>query len=673
MAIMLFSRGFRGDFEFVLGEFDGLRSELGLLLCSFLYRVATATLYVRHCGCVFDVKCIASGWRRALERTYNALAILGIFFLRTVMSRRFFDSLVCVGTLAIAMWEVDRMNAQESATSSKAAPAIGRYDRPSGSVSQSRSVVMGTNGMACTSDPRATQAAIQVLAAGGTAVDAAIAANAMLGVVEPMSCGIGGDLYAIVWDATSQKLHGLNASGRSPAKLTREVFADRNLKEIPLHGPLSWSVPGCVSGWYDLHSKFGRLSMSEVLAPAIQTAEVGFPVSPVIGGFWSRADVSFEKWPDSKRTFLLESKKPPRAGDTFRNPRLAASYRKVAAGGPDAFYRDSIAEEIVRFSKANGGYFEREDFAEHRNEWVEPISTTYRGYDVWQIPPNGQGLSVLQMLNVLSQYDVASMGWGSPQYLHLLLESKKLAYADRAKFYADMAFEKVPVDGLKSTEYAKKQASRIDLSKASIQLEAGDPKLVQGDTVYLCVVDKDRNCCSLIQSNYHGFGSYVVPGEVGFALQNRGNLFSLDPTHANRLEPRKRPFHTIIPAMVTKAGKPVFVFGVMGGDMQPQGQVQVLVNWIDFGMNIQMAGDAARVRHEGSATPTGILADPKGGVVHYESGIPAETIRALEAMGHQTKPGRSSMGGYQGILIDWERNLLQGATESRNDGMALGW
>ncbi|MEQ1824442.1 MAG: gamma-glutamyltransferase [Pirellula sp.] len=564
------------------------------------------------------------------------------------------------------------VDAQEPAPSNSSTQAVGRYERPSGPIHQSRSVVMASQGMACTSDPRATQAALRVLSDGGTAIDAAIAANAVLGVVEPMSCGMGGDLYAIVWDAKSNQLHGLNASGRSPGKLTRDEFAKRGLKEIPLNGPLSWSVPGCVSGWYDLHSKFGRLPMHQVFAPAIELAEKGFPVSPVIGGFWSRADQNFAKWPDSQKTFLLEGNRPPRAGDLFRNPRLAASYRKIAAEGPDAFYRGSIAEEIVRFSQANGGFFEREDFADHRNEWVQPISTNYRGYDVWQIPPNGQGLSVLQMLNVLSQHDIASMGWGSPKYLHLLLEAKKLAYADRARFYADMAFEKVPVDQLKSIAYARKQAARINMENAAIDVQAGDPKLVQGDTVYLCVVDKYRNCCSLIQSNYHGFGSQVVPGEVGFAMQNRGNLFSLDPAHPNRLEPRKRPFHTIIPALVTKAGKPVFVFGVMGGDMQPQGQVQVLVNWIDFGMNIQMAGDAARVRHEGSETPTSAPADPKGGTVYYESGIPSETIRSLEKMGHQLRHGRGSMGGYQGILIDWDRNLLQGATESRNDGVALG-
>ncbi|MEI8213083.1 MAG: gamma-glutamyltransferase [Planctomycetota bacterium] len=550
--------------------------------------------------------------------------------------------------------------------------SLGRYDRPSGPIAQSRSVVFARGGMACTSDPRATAAALRILKEGGSAVDAAIAANAVLGVVEPMSCGIGGDLYSIVWDAKTGTISGLNASGRSPRNLSRQVFRDKGLKEIPLYGPLSWSVPGCVAGWFDLHSKLGKLSMEQILQPAIELAENGFPVAPIIAGYWAKTEQSFAAWPDSKSTFLLEGKKAPRAGDVFTNPRLASTYRLIAAQGPSVFYEGTIADRIVAFSQANGGYFSKEDFANHHNEWVNPVSTNYRGYDVWQIPPNGQGLSVLQILNVLEQHDVRSMGWGSPDYTHLLLESKKLAYADRARFYADMAFESVPVSELSSKEYAQKQNARIDLQRAATSVAPGDPKLIHGDTIYLCVVDSDRNCCSLIQSNFHGFGSQVVPGDVGFALQNRGNLFSLDETHPNRLEPGKRPFHTIIPSLVTQAGKPVFVFGVMGGDMQPQGQAQVLVNWIDFGMNIQMAGDAARVRHEGSATPTSVPADPQGGVVHYESGLPAATVEELVRRGHRVQKARASMGGYQGILIDWERGVLQGATESRNDGVALG-
>ncbi|MFN7876988.1 MAG: gamma-glutamyltransferase [Pirellula sp.] len=549
--------------------------------------------------------------------------------------------------------------------------SIGIYDRPFGPIHQSRSIVTARKGMACTSDPRATQAAIEILKQGGNAIDAAIAANAVLGVVEPMSCGIGGDLYSIVWDAKTEKLYGLNASGRSPSRLTRSVFAEQNLSEIPLYGPLSWSVPGCVAGWHDLHTKFGKLPMESILAPAIQLAEEGFAVSPVIAGFWKAAEENLRKHPDSAATFLPLGK-APETGDVFRNPNLAATYKQLAKQGLPSFYTGSIADRIVQFSNSNSGYFAKEDFTNHRNEWVAPISTNYRGYDVWQIPPNGQGLAVLQMLNVLSQFPVAKMKWGSAEYLHLLIEAKKLAYADRARYYADMAFENVPVKQLSSIGYGKQQATRIDPTQSSVNLIAGDPKLVDGDTVYLCVVDEDRNCCSLIQSNYYGFGSQMVPGDLGFAIQNRGNLFSLDPDHPNRLEPGKRPFHTIIPSLVTKDGKPVFVFGVMGGDMQPQGQVQVLVNWIDYGMNIQLAGDAARVRHEGSATPTGVPETPPGGIVHVESGIPQHAIDELKRMGHSVEFARRSMGGYQGILIDAARGTLQGATESRNDGLALG-
>lgn len=548
----------------------------------------------------------------------------------------------------------------------------GRYDRPSGPSAQSRSVVFARGGMACTSDPRATAAALQILQQGGSAVDAAIAANAVLGVVEPMSCGIGGDLYSIVWDSRSGELMGLNASGRAPRRLTREVVRKQGLDEIPTYGPLSWSVPGCVAGWFDLHEKYGRLTMAEVLEPAIRLAENGFPVAPIIAGYWSRAADNFEKWPDSQATFLLDGKRAPEAGEVFRNLRLAINYRQIAQGGRDAFYRREIARQIVDFSQTHGGYLELEDFSQHQNSWVEPISTRYRGFDVWQIPPNGQGLSVLQILNVLEQHDVRAMGWGSPDYTHLLVEAKKLAYADRARYYADMAFEDVPVDELRSMAYARQQNARIAMRSSATDVPPGDPKLIQGDTVYLCVVDQNRNCCSLIQSNFHGFGSQVVPGEVGFVLQNRGSLFSLADDHPNRLEPGKRPFHTIIPSLVTRDGKPVFVFGVMGGDMQPQGQVQVLVNWIDFGMNIQMAGDAARVRHEGSATPTGTLADPNGGTIHYESGLPIATVEELTRRGHRVQPASTSMGGYQGILIDWENSVLHGATESRNDGVAMG-
>ncbi len=547
------------------------------------------------------------------------------------------------------------------------------YDRPSGNPHQSRSVVLAKHGMVATSHPLAAQAGLDVLKSGGTAADAAIAVNAMLGVVEPMSCGIGGDLFVIYWDNKTQQLHGVNASGRSPNKLSREIFAEKKLKSIPIEGPLAWSVPGCVSGWEMVHERFGKTPLDKLLAPAIQTAEEGFPVSEVIAGSWRDAEASLRRWPDSARTYLVEGERAPQLGEVFRLPQLAESYRSIAADGADAFYRGEIARRIVEFSEKNGGYLSLKDFADHKANWIEPVSTNYRGYEVWELPPNGQGIAALQMLNVLEPHDLSKMGAGSADYLHLLVEAKKLAFADRAKFYADPDFNDLPVRQLISKDYAKLQSERIDLQHAAKDVPAGDPKLVHGDTVYLTVVDKDRNCCSMIQSVYHGFGSKVVPGDVGFVMQNRGALFSLEADHLNTLEPNKRPFHTIIPAMVTKDGRPWFCFGVMGGDMQPQGHVQVLVNLIDFKMNVQAAGDAARVRHVGSATPTGTPADGVG-TIQVESGITNATVEQLRKRGHQVKRTKGgSLGGYQGILIDWKNGVLHGATEARKDGAAVGY
>jgi gamma-glutamyltranspeptidase/glutathione hydrolase len=327
---------------------------------------------------------------------------------------------------------------------------------------------------------------------------------------------------------------------------------------------------------------------------------------------------------------------------------------------------------MVAFSEKNGGYFALRDFTEHTAEWIDPVATNYRGHEVWELPPNGQGIAVLQMLNVLEQTDLRALGPGSAEYLHRFIEAKKLSYADRARYYADLAMADVPVAGLISKAYGKRQAARIDPDQAATNVPPGDPRLAQGDTVYLTVVDKDRNCCSLIQSNFHGFGSQVVPGELGFALQNRGQLFALDDQHANRLEPHKRPFHTIIPAMVTRDGRPWFCFGVMGGDMQPQGHVQVLVNLIDFEMNVQAAGDAPRVQHTGSATPTGLPAQGSGTVM-VESGISDRVVEALRAKGHQVVRAKGGYGGYQGILIDWDQGVLHGGTEVRKDGAALGY
>ena len=546
------------------------------------------------------------------------------------------------------------------------------YDRPTGERHQTRSVVIARHGMVATSQPLAAQAGLDVLRAGGNAIDAAIATNAVLGVVEPMSCGIGGDLFAIYWDAKTEKLYGLNASGRSPYTLTSEVFREKKLDEIPFDGPLSWSVPGCVNGWSQLLERFGTMNFNDILHAAIDHAEYGFPVSEVIAAGWAASAASLRKWPDSADTYLIDGR-APHVGEIFRNPRLAKSYRAIAQDGCNAFYQGPIADQIVDFSHHNGGYLSRRDFKEHVSEWVEPVTTNYRGYDIWELPPNGQGIAALQMLNVLEGYDLADYGRHSAKYLHLLLEAKKLAFADRAKFYADPDFHPLPLQELISKEYAVQQRQRIDSKHALVDVPAGKPIREHRDTVYLCVVDENRNCCSMIQSIYYGFGSQVVPGNVGFALQNRGSSFALDENHLNRLEPHKRPFHTIIPAMATRDGKPWVVFGVMGGDMQPQGHVQVLINMIDFGMNVQAAGDAARIRHAGSATPTGRRMQSDGGLVFAESGIPVSTIRQLTEYGHHMVKGSGGFGGYQAIQIDWKNNVLHGATESRKDGTAVGY
>jgi gamma-glutamyltranspeptidase/glutathione hydrolase len=545
------------------------------------------------------------------------------------------------------------------------------YARSQGFPYQSRSAVIAKHGIVATSHPLASQVGLDVLKTGGTAADAAIAANAMLGLVEPMSCGVGGDLFVLYWDAKTQKLYGLNASGRCPQRLTRDVFREQNLAEIPLEGPLSWTVPGCVDGWEALRSRFGVKPLAELLESSIRTAEEGAPVTQVIAGYWESAEPTLSKYSGSAATYLPNGR-APREGELFRNPDLARTYRLIGEQGPSAYYRGEIAEKLVAFSDEAGGYFSAADLASHRSEWVEPVSTTYRGYEVWELPPNGQGIAALQMLNILEGYDLASLGRGNPEFWHLLIESKKLAFADRARFYADPAFTDVPVRELISKEYAAKRRELISPEKALVGVPPGEARLSHGDTIYLSVVDKDRNCCSLIQSNFHGFGSKLTPDGLGFALQNRGALFALDEAHANRLEPGKRPFHTIIPAMVTKEGRPWLCFGVMGGDMQPQGHVQVLVNLIDFGMNVQHAGDAARFEHNGSASPTGAAEKPDGGTVVLEPGVPESVAEALRAKGHKVTRAVNG-GGYQGILIDEANGTLHGATEPRKDGTAAGY
>jgi len=533
-----------------------------------------------------------------------------------------------------------------------------------------RSVILAPNGMVATSQPLAAQVGLDILKKGGTAVDAAIATNAMMALVEPTTCGIGGDLYAIVWDAKAQELFGLNASGRSPYKATREFFAQKGLKEIPQTGPLSMSVPGCVDGWVELRQRFGKTPLEQLLAPAIEYAEGGFPVSEIIAGYWRASERKLAQYPEAVKTFLPNGR-APRAGEVFKNPALARTYRDIAANGRDGFYRGRVAEEIVAVSEKYGGLFTLKDFEDHKSTWVEPVSTNYRGYELWEIPPPGQGIAALQMLNLLEPYDLKKMGPTSADYWHLLIEAKKLAFADRARFYADPAFTKVPTVELISKPYAESRRKLIDLSKTLTDVPAGEPKLSTSETIYLCVVDKDRNCVSLIQSNYAGFGSGLVA--VGNGLQNRGTLFSLDEHHPNRLEPHKRPFHTIIPALVTKDAKPWLTFGVMGGDMQPQGHVQILVNLIDFGMNLQEAGEAPRVEHVGSATPTGRPETAGGGTVQLERGIPEAVEQELARRGHRVQRVRINGGGYQAILIDPTTSILHGASEPRKDGQAVGY
>jgi gamma-glutamyltranspeptidase/glutathione hydrolase len=534
-----------------------------------------------------------------------------------------------------------------------------------------RSVVMARHGMVAASQPLAAQVGLDVLKAGGNAIDAAIAANAALGLMEPMSCGVGGDLFAIVWDAKSNKLYGLNASGRSPYKATRQLFADRGLDAIPDSGPLSWSVPGCVDGWAALNQRFGRKPLKELLEPTIRYAEEGFPVSPVIAGYWLNGSRKLARDPGSTAVYLPNGK-APRAGQMFTNPALARTYRRIADGGRDAFYRGPIAEELVKLSDKVGGLFSVKDFADNTTTWVDPVSTNYRGHDVWELPPNGQGIAALQMLNILEPFDLKKAGPNSADYWHLFLEAKKLAYADRARFYADPEFAKAPVAGLISKPYADERRKLIDPLKALTQLDPGDPKLGRSDTIYLCAVDGDHNCVSLIQSNYLGFGSGVSSAELGFAVQNRGCLFALDPKHPNTLEPHKRPFHTIIPALVTKNGAPWLVFGVMGGDMQPQGHVEVLCNLIDFGMDVQAAGEAPRLEHVGSATPTGKPAAADGGTVHAEPGVPDAVLADLRRRGHHVMRVSINGGGYQGIMID-AHGVLHGGSEARKDGCAVGY
>ena len=541
-------------------------------------------------------------------------------------------------------------------------------DRVTGYNFATRSEIVAQNGMAATSVPLATQVALDILKKGGSAVDAAIAANAMQGLMEPGSCGIGGDLFAIVWDAKSQKLFGLNASGRSPKSLTLDYFKQQGMTEIPGLGPLPVSVPGCVDGWFELHKKFGQISMAEILAPAIRYAREGFPYTELIAHD-VRSSLSGHVNENFKETYMLPNGQPPQKGDIFKNTHLADVYEKIAAKGRDEFYKGSIARTIDAFMKRIGGFLSYDDLAAHKSEWVEPVSINYRGYDIWELPPNGQGISALQILNILEQYDVKNLGFGSTEYMHLFIEAKKLAYEDRARYYADMDFSNVPVNKLISKEYALERAKLIDPQRAASRYDGG---LDGTNTIYLTVADKDGNMVSLIQSNYANMGSKEVPDHLGFVLQNRGRSFSLEKGHPNVFEPGKRPFHTIIPAFITKDGKPWVSFGVMGGNMQPQGHVQIVVNLIDFGMNLQEAGDAPRMQHEGSSSPTGTMMT-NGGNVYLESGFGYQQIRNLLQKGHNVGYDIGGFGGYQAIMWDDARKVYFGASESRKDGQAAGY
>lgn len=544
------------------------------------------------------------------------------------------------------------------------------YDRITGDPFASRSEVIAKNGVAATSHPLATQVAIDTLQNGGTAMDAAIAANALLGLVEPTGNGIGGDLFAIVWSAKDKKLYGINGSGRSPKSLTLEYFKEQKLNKIPTYGPLSVSVPGTVDAWFRLHERFGKLPMSELLAPAIHYAEDGFPVTEVIQDYWQRSVPLLKQYPGYLETFAIDGR-APRVGEIFRNPRLANTLRKIAEGGADVFYRGEIAREIAAYMKKHGGFLSYEDLAEHQSEWVEPLSTTYRGYEVWELPPNGQGIAVLQMLNILEAYPLSEYGFGSAEHIHLFIESKKLVFEDRAKYYADPHFNRLPVKQLISKEYADQRRQLINEKKANKEVEAGDPLLRNGDTIYLTTADRWGNMVSLIQSNYRGMGSGMTPGNLGFVLQNRGELFNLNPGHYNSFAPGKLPFHTIIPAFVTKDGKPFLSFGVMGGPFQPQGHVQILLNIIDFEMNLQVAGDAPRMEHVGSSQPTGEHAEGSG-IVHLESGFDKRVVRKLKSMGHKFG-NKGYFGGYQAIMYDEEQGVYYAASESRKDGAAAGY
>ncbi len=541
------------------------------------------------------------------------------------------------------------------------------YDRITGEQFASRSEVIGQHGMVATSHPLATQIGIDVLKKGGTAIDAAIAANIALGLMEPTGSGIGGDLFAIVWDAKEQKLFGLNASGPAPQSISLDYFKQQNLAKIPPFGPLPVTVPGAVDGWVKLHEKFGNQSFASLFEPTIDYAKKGHPVTETIAYYLDRSKETFKQYPNFSEVWMKDGETTGK-GDIFKNPQLANTLEIIAEKGRAGFYEGEVAKTIADFIQAQGGFLTYEDLANFNSEWVEPVSTNYRGYDVWELPPNGQGMVALQILNILENFDVKKMGLFSSDYVHLFTEAKKLAFADRAKHYADPNFSKIPIEQLVSKSYAKERAALIDLAKAAQVDESGIPN--GGDTIYLTAADQFGNMISLIQSNYRGMGSGMVPPGLGFMLQDRGELFSLEEDHANVIEGGKRPFHTIIPAFVTKDNKPYLSFGVMGGATQPQAHAQIIINLIDFGYNLQEAGDAPRLVHSGSSQPTDeIMLD--GGSLSLETGFGTAIEEALKEKGHKLQYQKGIFGGYQAIMI--KDGVYFGASESRKDGQASGY
>ena len=545
-------------------------------------------------------------------------------------------------------------------------------DRPEGRAFATRSVTVARHGMVAAAHPVAVQVGLEVLKRGGSAVDAAIAVNAALGLMEPTSCGLGGDLFAMVWDPATGKLYGLNGSGRAPLALTPDKVPALPDGTIEPYSPYAWTVPGCADAWFELHRRFGRLPMRELLAPTIAYGREGVPVPQVIAGSWARSLARFKEKPGFAEVFMPGGRAPAE-GEPFANPALAHTLEILAAGGRDAYYRGEIAEKIVAFSQKVGGFFSKEDFARHTSEWQEPISTTYRDVTLWELPPNGQGLAALEMLNILERFDLKALGRDNPDFWHVMVEAKKVAFADRAAYYADPDFFPAPVAALLDKRYAARQAERIDMKRAAKSVETGNPALQRGDTTFLVTADERGMMVALIQSNYTGFGSgYVIP-ELGFGLQDRGALFSLKAGHPNVLAPGKRPFHTIIPAFLGRDGVPDMAFGVMGGDMQPQGHVQIVVNIVDFGMNLQEAGDAPRFYHTDDTEPTGtVMTD--GGVLSLESSVPQHVRQALIRRGHKLVEANGIVfGGYQAVYRDRKTGVYFGATESRKDGIAAGY